>query len=74
MKKTTSNLPLELQAFASLLCAQPPDVQEAFQFLLATAMHEAGRLELVRLAVLDVLILSESPTKVICAFWASLVK
>jgi len=40
MKNTTSNLPPKLQAFASLLDAQPPDVQEAFQFLLATAMHE----------------------------------
>ena len=25
-----------------LLDAQPPELQEAFQFLLATAMHEAG--------------------------------
>ena len=37
MKNTTSDLPLELQAFTSLLDAQPPEVQEAFQFLLATA-------------------------------------
>jgi hypothetical protein len=46
MKKTTNHLLLALQAFASLLDAQPPEVQEAFQFLLATAMHEAGRFEL----------------------------
>jgi hypothetical protein len=39
MKNTTSNLPLELQTFASLLDAQLPEVQEAFQFLLAIAMH-----------------------------------
>jgi len=26
---------------------QPPNVQEAFQFLLATAMHEAGKFELL---------------------------
>jgi hypothetical protein len=32
----------DLQTFASLLDAQPPEIQEAFQFLLATAMHEAG--------------------------------
>ncbi len=39
-------LPLTFQAFARLLDAQPPQVQEAFQFLLATAMHEAvGLLE-----------------------------
>jgi len=37
MKNTTSDLPPELQAFASLLDAQSLDVQEAFQFLLATA-------------------------------------
>ena len=37
MKNPTSDLPLELQPFASLLDAQPPEVQEAFQFLLATA-------------------------------------
>ena len=32
----------KLQSLASLLDAQPPEVQEAFQFLLATAMHEGG--------------------------------
>ena len=56
MKNTTSNLPPELQAFASLLDAQPPDVQEAFQFLPATAMHEAGKFELVNAAEVDGLI------------------
>ena len=41
-----NDLPPELQPFASLLDAQPAEVQEAFQFLLATAMHEAvGLLE-----------------------------
>jgi hypothetical protein len=35
---------------SSALDAQPPEVQEAFQFLLATAMHEAGRFELLNLA------------------------
>jgi len=54
MKKTISNLPPELQAFASLLDAQPPEVQEAFQFLLATAaMHEAGKFELLSVAEVD---------------------
>ncbi len=42
MKNTAANLPPNLQPFASLLDAQPPEVQEAFQFLLATAMHEGG--------------------------------
>ena len=42
MKNTTTNLPPKLQPFASLLDAQPPEVQEAFQFPLATAMHEGG--------------------------------
>jgi len=45
MKNVTSDLPPELQPFASPLDAQPPEVQEAFQFLLATAMHEVGRFE-----------------------------
>jgi len=53
MKKTISNLPLELQAFASLLDAQPPEVQEAFQFLLVTAMHEAGKFELLNVVEVD---------------------
>jgi hypothetical protein len=44
---TTNNLPPKLQPFASLLDAQPPAVQQAFQFLLATAMHEAGKFEFV---------------------------
>jgi len=38
--ETGNDLPSNLPAFASLLDAQPPEVQEAFQFLLATAMHE----------------------------------
>jgi hypothetical protein len=33
----------QLQPFAPLLDVQPPEIQEAFQFLLATAMHEAGK-------------------------------
>lgn len=41
MRNTTTDLPPKLQAFASLLDPQPHAVQEAFQFLLATAMHEA---------------------------------
>jgi hypothetical protein len=43
----------KLHAFASLLDAQPPKVQKAFQFLLATAMREAGRFELVSVAEVD---------------------
>ena len=53
MKNATSDLPPSLQAFASLLDAQPPDVQEAFQFLPATAMHEAGKFELLNVAEVD---------------------
>ena len=33
--------------------AQPPDVQEAFQFLLATATHEAGKFELLNAAEVE---------------------
>ena len=32
---------------------QPPEVQEAFQFLLATAMHEAGKFELLNVAEVE---------------------
>jgi len=53
MKNTTSDLPPKLQAFASLLDAQPTDVQEAFQFVLATAMHEAGKFELLNVGEVD---------------------
>jgi len=53
MKNIPSNLPPELQSFASLLDVQPPTVQEAFQFLLATAMHEAGKFELVSVTEID---------------------
>ena len=53
MRITTTNLPPNLQLFASLLDAQPPGVQEAFQFLLATAMHEAGKFELLNVAEVD---------------------
>jgi len=38
----TADLPPKLQPFASLLDSQPPEVQEAFQSLLAAAMHEGG--------------------------------
>jgi len=60
MKNATSNLLPELQTFASLLAlspvrpkyrdAQPANVQEALQFLLATAMHQAGKFELLNVA------------------------
>jgi len=53
MKNTTSDLPPELQAFASLLDVQSPEVQEAFQFLVATAMHEAGKFELLNVAEVE---------------------
>ena len=53
MKNTTSDLPPKLQAFAQLLDTQPPDVQEAFQFLLAIAMHEAGEFELLNMAEVE---------------------
>ena len=58
MKNTTSDLPPKLQAFASLLDTQPPEVQEAFQFLPATAMHEGGnprfgKFELLNVAEID---------------------
>ena len=49
----TADLPPNLQAFASLLDVQPPQVQEAFQFLLATVMHEAGKFELLNVAEVD---------------------
>jgi len=43
----------DIQTFALFLDAQPPEVQEAFQFLLATAMHEAGKFELLNVAEVD---------------------
>jgi len=53
MKNGSRDLRPELQAFASLLDAEPPKVQEAFQFLLATAMQEAGKFELLNVAEAD---------------------
>ncbi len=53
MKNTATNLPPSLQAFASLLDIQPPEVQDAFRFLLATAMHEAGKFGLLNVAHCD---------------------
>jgi len=53
MKNTITNLPPKLRTFASLLDTQPPEVQEAFQFLLATAMHEAGKFEVLNVAEVD---------------------
>ena len=41
---------IESRCHASLLDAQPPEVQEAFHILLATAMHEAGKFELLNVA------------------------
>ena len=49
----TIALPPKLLAFASLLDAQPPEVQESFQFLLAAAIHEAGKFELLNVAEID---------------------
>ncbi len=53
-KNMTNDFPPNLQLFVQLLDAQPPVVQEAFQFLLATAMHhEAGKLEPVSVTEVD---------------------
>ena len=52
MKNTIT--PPDLQPFASLLDAQPLDVQEAFQFLLATAMHEGGNPRFSKFELLSV--------------------
>ena len=54
MKTTTANLPPNLQPVASLLNAQPPEVQEPFHFLLATAMHEGGNPRLGKFELLNV--------------------
>ena len=51
--KPDNNLPSELQPFAFLFDAQPPEVQEAFQFLLATAMPKAGKFEMLSVAEVD---------------------
>jgi hypothetical protein len=53
MKNMTNDLSPEFQAFASLFDTEPPEVQEAFQFLLATAMHEAGKFELLNMVEVD---------------------
>jgi len=53
METKTNNLHPNLQPLASLLDSQPPEVQEAFQFLLATAMREAGKFELLNVAEVD---------------------
>ena len=50
MKNLINSLPPKLQPFASLLDTQAPKVQATFPFLLATAMHEAGKFELLNLA------------------------
>ncbi len=50
MKNTTNGLTPNLQPFVPLLDAQPTEVQQAFKFLIATAMHEAGKFELVSVA------------------------
>jgi hypothetical protein len=41
------------QPFASFLDPQPPEAQQAFQFLLATATHEAGKFGLVNVAEVE---------------------
>ena len=38
------------RAVAPLLDTHPPDVQEAFPFLPAAAMHEAGQFKLLNVA------------------------
>jgi len=53
MQNANNDLSPELQAFASLLDAEPPEVQGAFQFLLAIAMHEAGKFELLNVVEVD---------------------
>jgi hypothetical protein len=53
MKNLSRHLPPKLQPFVSLLDTQPPKVQEAFQFLPATAMHEGGNPRFGKFALLN---------------------
>jgi hypothetical protein len=53
MKNITNYLLPKLKPFTSLLDTQPPEVQEAFQFPLATAMHETGKFEMLNVAEVD---------------------
>ena len=57
MKNTTDSLPAELQAFASPLDSQSPEVQEAFQFLLAAALPSLAPIR----SILSPLLLSPQP-------------
>lgn len=45
---TEESLPVELQAFAALLDAQPGPVQTIFRYCLSMAMVEAGKAKLVK--------------------------
>ena len=54
VRNNSITLPPDLKAFTSLLDAQPPEVQEAFQFLLATAMHEGGHPRFGKFELLNV--------------------
>ncbi len=53
MRNTVSDPPPNLQTLAPLLEAQPPELQEAFQFLLAATMQEAGKFELSKVIEVD---------------------
>jgi hypothetical protein len=49
-----ASFPPNLQPFAFLLDTQSPEVQGAFQFLLATAMHEGGNPRFGKFELLNV--------------------
>ena len=54
MNNAANDLPPKLQTFASLLDAQPSEVQEVFQLLLATAVHEGGNPRFGKFELLNV--------------------
>lgn len=45
-----TDLPPQFQALLAILENQPPEVQKAFQFLMAMAMEEAGKFKLLNVS------------------------
>lgn len=48
-----NELPAELDRQAALIDQQPPTVREVFQFLIAIALAESGKAELINVAQVD---------------------
>ena len=68
-----NEVPPELRCLAVLIDQEPPNVREAFQFLMAVALEESGKAESINVAQVDAWVIAAiAPSPAMCLPWSGL--